>query len=83
MRLALQAAGITPAFLANTLGEGLKARKTVTSKGKARKVADYAVRLRYLELAHRLRGDMARAEAGTGAEMTYEERLRVVMKRAT
>ena len=83
MRTALVAAGITPAFLANTLQEGLKARKTVTAKGKARKVADFAVRLRYLELAHRLRGDMARAEAGSAGDMTYEERLRVVMKRAT
>ena len=83
MRAALQLAGLTPTYLANVLGAGLKARKTVQSKGKARKVADYAVRLRYLELAHRLRGDMAKAEAGTAGEMTDEERLRVVMKRVT
>ena len=81
MRAALEIAGITPANLANVLGEGLRARKTVLSKGKARKVADYAVRIRYLELAHRLRGDLTKADTGPAGEMTYEERLRVVMRR--
>lgn len=78
MRAALQLAGVSPSHLANVLREGLGCRKHVVVKGLTRKLPDYALRLKYLELAHRLRGDLQQ-DNGVIETLTYEQRLRQVI----
>lgn len=75
MRAALQLAGVSPSHLANVLREGLACRKHVVINKLQRKVPDYALRLKYLELAHRLRGDLV-TDTSTTETLTYEQRLR-------
>lgn len=79
MRSALVSSGLTVAHLANVLREGLACRKHVVVKGVTRKLPDYALRLKYLELAHRLRGDLT-AKAPDAGTVTYEERIRRIMR---
>jgi len=78
MRTRLIRAGLTPSHLANVLREGLACRKHVVINNKIRKLPDYALRLKYLELAHRLRGDLNQT-VQQGATVTYEERIRKIM----
>jgi len=78
MRLVLESNGLTSAHLANVLREGLACRKHVVIKGVTRKLPDYALRLKYLELAHRLRGDLQQQQVQSGS-VTYEERIRRIM----
>lgn len=78
IRVALNSAGINAAHLANVLREGLACRKHVQINGKTRKIPDYALRIKYLELAHKLRGDMSVKDQGN-QDTTYEERLRAIM----
>lgn len=79
MRTQLVRAGLSPAHLANVLREGLACRKHVVIKGVMRKIPDYALRLKYLDLAHRLRGDLT-GQVQQGSTVTYEERIRMIMQ---
>lgn len=85
MRAPLEIAGITAQRLASVLADGLAARKrtlVMTKTGKKVKTQpDHAVRLKYAELAHKLRGDYPTAAAAGSANLTYEQRLKVVMQR--
>jgi hypothetical protein len=78
----LQRAGITSATLANALYDGLNATKVLVVKGRTKRVPDHAVRLKYLELAHKLRGDYPAAlKEAEQHNQTYEARIMTVMSR--
>jgi hypothetical protein len=89
MHAAMKLAGIDSEFLATILYEGLAANKLTTArvnrngktKNTSKMVPDYAIRIRYLELAHRLRGDLVPTKDGKSAELGYAERIRVIMNR--
>ena len=78
MRVALAGAGVTPVELAHTMRLGLRASKRNAA---GRRLPDWGTRLRYLELAHRLRGDLVAEKAGSGETVTYEQRLLQVLDR--
>lgn len=78
---AFNAAGINDAFLATTMLKGLKAMKVVNVKGIIKRIPDYASRIRYLELAHRLRGDLVTERSGEQQADTYEQRIMAIMQR--
>lgn len=81
MLMPLQHAGITPARLATALHDGLNARKHVVVDRKVKRVPDWAVRIKYLELAHKLRGDFPATSKDSSVQVSYEERLMTVMQK--
>jgi hypothetical protein len=79
MREALEIAGIDATYLANVLREGLKAKKKVRVGPTLKAIPDYPTRIKYLELAHKLRGDVARTTSDSEGPR-YEERIRLIIK---
>jgi hypothetical protein len=80
VKKALELAEINPAYLANVLKAGLNARRPTVIQGKIKRLPDHAVRIKYLELAHKLRGDLDKNKGDDGP-MSYEQRIKVIMER--
>lgn len=76
---ALEAEGVTAEALACVLSEGLAATRPVISAGKTRLYPDFSVRHKYLETAHKLRGDFPAAGLDVNVR-SYEDRLSRMIK---
>lgn len=84
MRVALQLANVTPTRLASTLRLALRAKRVITAKGIViGSEPDWTTRLKALELAHKLRGDLVADKLTQGETVTYEQRLLQIVGKKT